>query len=305
MALDTTQVLLTDIRMDGVGYSTASLKAPFCLSGPTGSVSLCYVVRRAPVWLEVESPRHKTVLIQPGSVVGLSGIVPHWFKSGPDVPLPTERPLRLTPLDANTRFDGSVDLLVGHVPLETLAFTNTLVGAVIVPPDGGHVARRMKAAVEAIEDELRVPDPAGGSSSVVRRLSEIILMNFARWSISNGTDNELALGALADVRIMRAIGAAARAPLEPWTVARMAAVAGMSRTAFAMQFQRLTGDTPLHMLAHFRLRLAAEALSNGNRRLEEVAVAAGYSSAAAFNRAFRRFYRTTPAKWRSARFDTR
>ena len=295
-----TQVLLTDIRMDGVNFSAGSLRPPFSVSGLTGPLSLCYFVRKGTVWLEVEAPHHQVVRLKPGTFVGLSGVVPHWLKSSPQMSLLDADLLAVRPVDALTHFSGPVDLLVGHVPLETLAFANTLSGAVIVPPDGSRIARRMKAAIEVIEDELRDPDPAGGTAAVVRRLSETLLMNYARWTALNEDSLTPALGALVDSRIMRAIAAAARAPLEPWTVARMAAVAGMSRTAFAHRFSLLTGNTPLNMLAQFRVRLAADALRTTDQNVDQVAELAGYGSAAALSRAFRRYYRTTPAEWRAA-----
>jgi AraC family transcriptional activator of mtrCDE len=98
---------------------------------------------------------------------------------------------------------------------------------------------------------------------------------------------------------MRAVAAVARAPLEPWTVAAMAGVAGMSRTAFARQFRHLMSDTPLNMVARLRLRGAVEILGHGAAKLDEAAAAAGYGSAAAFIRAFRRIHGTTPARWRN------
>jgi transcriptional regulator GlxA family with amidase domain len=124
-------------------------------------------------------------------------------------------------------------------------------------------------------------------------------MNIARWAASQSTQSEAsALNALTDLRVMRALAAAARSPLDDWTVSRMAAIAGMSRTAFAEQFHSVTGDTPIHMLSRLRLRSATEALTAGTASLEEVAALAGYGSAAAFVRAFRRAYDTTPARWR-------
>jgi AraC family transcriptional activator of mtrCDE len=104
---------------------------------------------------------------------------------------------------------------------------------------------------------------------------------------------------MGDPRVMRAVAAVARAPLEPWTVETMADVAGMSRTAFARRFRALLNDTPLNMVARLRLRIASEMLNHGGAKLDEAAEAAGYGSAAAFIRAFRRFHGTTPAKWRA------
>lgn len=149
------QVLLTDIRMDGVGFSAASLTPPFCVAGLSGPVSLCYVVRGGPVWLEVDTRNREIVSLGNGSVVGLSGFVDHWFKSAPDTPVVGAKTLAVHPLSEPSDARASFELLVGHAPMEALALTNTLSGVLIIPPDGGRVARRIARAIAGIEDELR------------------------------------------------------------------------------------------------------------------------------------------------------
>ncbi len=284
--------------MEGVGFSVAALSPPFCYAGLSGPVSLCYVVKSGPVWLEVDSTAASLHRLETGAVVGLSGVVAHWFKSAPDQSVLGAKALGYVPLSARSPTGGSVRLLIGHAPMEALALTNTINGAVVIPADGGRVARRIQRAVEGIEDELEDPEPSAGADAIVRRLSETILMNITRSAFAASREGA-PMGALADVRLMRALAAAAKEPGDVWTVRRMADVAGMSRTAFAERFHALTGDTPLHMLARLRLRNAAEALVKGGG-LEEAATLAGYGSAAAFVRAFRRFHHTTPARWRAA-----
>ena len=292
------QLLLADIRMDGVAFSVASLLPPFCVYGLGGPVSLCYIIKSNPIWLEVEAPGRKVYRLEPGTVVGLSGVVPHWFKSSPEMTVQAARALSYDAIDPKNVTNESDQLLIGHAPLETLAFTNIVAGAVIVPPDGSRAIGRIHTALEAILDELRDPDPIGGTAVVVRRLSETILINIVRHVLSINSDEGQALGAIGDLRIMRTIAAVARSPLDPWTVDSMAAVAGMSRTAFANRFRQLMRDTPLNMVVRLRLRIAAEVLSRESAKLDEAASAAGYGSTAAFIRAFRRFYPTTPALWR-------
>ena len=293
------QILLSDVRMDGVGFSIGAPRSPFCVAGLHGPVSLCYQVRGGPIWLEVETSRRARALLAPGTIVGLSGLVPHWFKSTPEARTEKARPLAYVPLAPGVDTPAAPHLLIGHAPMESLAFTNTLSGAVIIPPDGGSAGRRIRHALEAIEDELRDADQIGGAAAVVRRLSETILMNISRWVLGRAPELAFPLGAIGDPRVMRAIAAAAREPRERWTVARMAEVAGMSRTAFARRFQTLTGDTPLNMVTRIRLRLAADALTQGRGDLAAAVAISGYGSAAAFIRAFRRAYHTTPAQWRA------
>jgi AraC-like DNA-binding protein len=294
------QVLLSDIRMDGVGFSIGAPVVPFSVAGLQGPVSLCYQVRGGDIWLEVETSQRACARLVPGTVVGLSGLVPHWFKSSPEASTAKARPMAYSPLTPGLEVPTTAHLLIGHAPMESLAFTNTLSGAVIIPPDGGTTARRIARAIDGIEDELREVDVLGGTAAVVRRLSETILMNIVRWSIGRTPEMAFPLGAIGDPRVMRAIAAAAQQPRGAWTVERMAQVAGMSRTAFAKQFQSLTGDTPLNMVTRLRMRLAAEALTQGRGSMESAVAASGYGSSAAFIRAFQRTYHTTPAQWRAA-----
>jgi AraC-like DNA-binding protein len=281
------QVLLNDIRMDGVGFSVGAPQLPFCVAGLHGPVSLCYQVRGGPLWLEVAASRSARARLEPGTVVGLSGLAPHWFKSTPDGQASHARPLEHRLLAPDVGTPSSPHLLIGHAPMESLALTNTLSGAVIIPPHGGSVARRIRRTIEGIEDELRETDPAGGTSAVVRRLSETILMNISRWVAGRTPEVAFPLGVIGDPRVMRAIAAVAREPREAWTVEGMAKAAGMSRTALARRFRALTGDNPLNAVTRIRLRLGADALTVGQGGLEAAGALAGYGSSAAFIRAFR------------------
>jgi AraC family transcriptional regulator, alkane utilization regulator len=291
-------VLVADIRMEGVWFSVARPSPPFCHAGLAGPLSLCYLLRRGDLWLEVESPGATRVALKAGDIVGLSGLVSHWFKSSPDQA--TRGAPALSLVDVSSDREGEVELIVGHVPLESLAFTNTVNGAVVIPAaGGGRIGRRIWRAFEAIQDEIADPDLAGGTASVVRRLSETMLINIARWVSATSTADDISpLAGLADIRIMRAIAAAAETPLDPWTVLAMAKIAGMSRTAFAKRFRSLMGVTPLRMVGQLRLRPAAEALAKGRMTVDQAAASAAYGSAAAFIRAFRRTYRVTPGHWR-------
>jgi len=54
-------------------------------------------------------------------------------------------------------------------------------------------------------------------------------------------------------------------------------------------------------LAQWRLKLGAEILQSTEDSVEEVAVAVGYGSAAAFSRAFKREFDCAPAQFRRKR----
>jgi AraC-like DNA-binding protein len=294
------QLAFVDIRMDGVGFSRVSARAPFVLSGLTGAVSLCYLFRRGSAWLEVQGPRHTVSFVPEGAVIGLSGLIPHWFKAAPEAPTAICAPMRLQSLSALARDDEPCDIIVGHAPIEALAQSTLIAGVTVIPPSGP-LWRRIWRAMEAAEEELTDVPPRPGAPAAVRRHAELMLLDITRWIVERAAAGEMdGLSALSDPRLMRALAEAARDPLRTWTLGRMAEIAGMSRTAFAARFHQLTGASPLQTVVQMRLRLAAAELAHTTLSVDAIASRAGYGSSAAFIRAFRRAYALPPARWRAS-----
>jgi AraC-like DNA-binding protein len=86
----------------------------------------------------------------------------------------------------------------------------------------------------------------------------------------------------------------------PWTVAELASVAGMSRSAFALRFKQLVGETPLEYLTRWRMYKAVLLLRDGDKKLMDVANAVGYDSDASFSKTFKRIVGITPGAYRRA-----
>jgi AraC-like DNA-binding protein len=88
------------------------------------------------------------------------------------------------------------------------------------------------------------------------------------------------------------------APEKPWTVESLAREAGMSRTVFADRFTNLVGMTPLAYVTHWRMERARRDIRETDLPLIDIAENIGYSSEAAFNRAFKRQFNQTPGQVR-------
>jgi AraC-like DNA-binding protein len=73
-----------------------------------------------------------------------------------------------------------------------------------------------------------------------------------------------------------------------WTVADLASIAGMSRSAFSARFAETIGCAPIEYLARWRMALAKDALASGVKTLDRIAAEVGYESASAFSTAFRK-----------------
>jgi AraC-like DNA-binding protein len=101
-----------------------------------------------------------------------------------------------------------------------------------------------------------------------------------------------------DTRVEKAL-AVLNAEIEKrWTVELLARRVGLSRPAFARQFQRVLGLSPMRYLTERRMQLAAALLLGTDAGLSEVATRVGYGSEFAFNRAFKRHHRVPPGFYR-------
>jgi AraC-like DNA-binding protein len=83
-----------------------------------------------------------------------------------------------------------------------------------------------------------------------------------------------------------------------WTVELLARAVGLSRPAFAKQFLRVLGLSPMRYLTQKRMQIAAALLLGSDAALAEIATRVGYRSEFAFNRAFKRHYRLPPGVYR-------
>ncbi|PCC29190.1 hypothetical protein CIK76_07145 [Glutamicibacter sp. BW80] len=101
--------------------------------------------------------------------------------------------------------------------------------------------------------------------------------------------------------ISAAVGAMWSDPAEPWSVALLAGIAAMSRSAFSAAFHEAMGMPPVGYLTRLRLALAWDALQNTNSPLGQIAREVGYSSSFALSAAIRRVYSASPSEIRMLR----
>ena len=73
---------------------------------------------------------------------------------------------------------------------------------------------------------------------------------------------------------------------------------GLSRSRLTERFRHFLGQSPMAYLAQWRLELGAESLRSTDDSVVEIALAVGYGSEAAFNRAFKREFDCPPAQFR-------
>jgi AraC-like DNA-binding protein len=135
-----------------------------------------------------------------------------------------------------------------------------------------------------------------GRQAVLDRVGEVVIILLMRHLMDRKLVSYGVLAGLADPRLMKAINAMHEEPARSWTLADLAAVAGMSRARFALHFRQTVGQTPGNYLAEWRIGLAQSLLRKG-KSVKVVADQVGYESASALARAFTSRIRLAPSAW--------
>lgn len=158
-------------------------------------------------------------------------------------------------------------------------------------------ATPLRQTLQLLASEAAHPD--FGSPLVLRRLADILLIQAMRVHIASGGGGETGwLRALADRQIGAALESMHKNIGQGWTVAALAAAAGMSRSAFAARFKELLGEAPLEYLTRWRIYQAAMLLREGEQSLVDIAHSIGYDASGAFHKAFKRIMGATPGDYR-------
>jgi AraC-like DNA-binding protein len=135
---------------------------------------------------------------------------------------------------------------------------------------------------------------AEAGSLVLDRLAEALLLQTLRLFLDQDHESSGFVAAVRDPLIGRALLRLHKELQRNWSVDLLAREAGLSRSAFAEQFPKLVGETPMRYLARCRMQAGRRMLREGSLSTAEVARRVGYKSEFAFAKAFKRFFDMGP-----------
>ncbi|MGJ0120305.1 AraC family transcriptional regulator [Williamsia sp. MIQD14] len=140
---------------------------------------------------------------------------------------------------------------------------------------------------------------APGQEAVLNRLLDLVLVTGLRsWFDRPDAAAPRWYAAQSDPVVGVALRLIHHNVAHPWTVATLAAAAGMSRSAFSRRFTELVGTAPMTYVTQWRLASAADLFADPARTLESVAHEVGYGSAFALSAAFTRHRGVSPREFR-------
>jgi AraC-like DNA-binding protein len=172
----------------------------------------------------------------------------------------------------------------------------SLPAAIILRGDRGPALEGLEVARRMLLVEMQ--SPSQGSAVMIARILDLLFIQILRaWAAGTDAEPNWLAGAL-DPQIGLALSAVHRDPSHDWKVEELAKVCCLSRSAFAARFVARVGMPPATYLAQVRLDAATTLLRDTARPVTLIAANVGYMSEAAFSRAFKRRYGTSPARWR-------
>src|SRR5260221_7877862 len=150
-----------------------------------------------------------------------------------------------------------------------------------------------------LDSSLRFLSEANPTPEVVARLSELFPAQAIRDYGGHLPERSGGwLRGLADPAVARALSMIHNRYAGHLDVEMLAREAGVSRSVLGERFASLLGESPMRYCARWRMRMASNMLRDGKQTSASVAYAVGFTSEAAFNRAFKRETGVPPATWR-------
>jgi AraC-like DNA-binding protein len=173
-----------------------------------------------------------------------------------------------------------------------------LPGLIHIPASAGR-ASRFGRLIELLAEECGADHP--GKELIIQRMLEVLLVEALRWrGIGDQAMPAGLLNGMRDPGLARALQTIHADVRAGWTVAGLAGIAGMSRSAFSAHFGERLGCAPIEYIARWRMAIAKDALARGVKSLDRIAAEIGYESASAFSTAFRKRLGCSPRRFARA-----
>ena len=316
--MDALSDVLRVAHLTGGVFLNAEFFAPWCIAshltpehcapvlGPASHLILYHYVVDGEVRIRVDGEDGEEIVLRPGEVVLLPRNDLHLMGSDLTLSPVIGSEIIQPPKDgglfsihhggtgARTRM---VCGFIGCDRAEGNPVLSTLPPLIKLDVEQGGAAEWIRSTFQYAAEEIAAGHP--GSATVLAKLSELLFVEAVRRYAAALPESQTGwLAGLRDPYVARALALLHRDIARPWNVDHLGREVGLSRSALADRFIRLIGVPPMHYLAGWRMEVATQKLRNTSASLAQVAETVGYSSEAAFSRAFKKSFGTAPATWR-------
>jgi|GEM_PF-62487 len=285
--MDIVSNMLSTLRLDASIFLHSTFCNDWVIDIGQINVATFHLISHGNCWLHL--PRKKPVSLNERDLVVLPHNAPHLITNSSEDPSP-DTP-RNTPADVVC--GPSVTLICGTAVFNQ-NYWNPLVEALpeyIILPTLDSRDTTLGKVIEALITECESNE--SGSEAIIDRLADILFIEVLRAYVKKENSSP-GLVALTDPKISRALEAFYADPGKSWNVENLAAVAFMSRSAFAERFQKLLGSSPMHYVSKWRMQCAHKQLTESSESVGDIAQDCGYNSEESFAKAFRKEFGVSP-----------
>jgi AraC-like DNA-binding protein len=309
--MDAIAGLLDGPRARGAFLLRSLLDPPWSMRIADEAPLTLVAITRGEAWLLPEGGEPRR--LGPGDVAVLRGPDPYTLADDPG----TAPQVIILPGNRCETPDGREVSLMSFMGVRT--WGNSPTGATIMlngTYEGeGEVSRRLLKALppvivlgaDAWDSPLvgllaeEIAKDAPGQEAVLDRLLDLLLIAVLRaWFARPDAEAPAWYRAYSDPIVGKVLRLIHNDPAHPWTIAKLAAEAGLSRAALARRFTELVGEPPMAFLTDWRLSLAADLLLEPQATIGSVAHQVGYGSPFALSTAFKRVRGISPRQHKLA-----
>lgn len=299
--MDALSDVLRLVRLKGCVYFLSDFTAPWGMEMDAGPFAQFHVVVRGQCWLKSDGD---TRMLRSGDVAIFPLGGAHWMADDPDSDKTPGLDVLRAHGDNRPMFQGGAEgarLLCGHFEFDR---THTHPLIMELPPlmHIQEMSRHQPGWLETVTAFLvrETDSQEPGSDTVIDRLAEVLFIQALRAHLIETAPTTGFMAAVQDKRLNDALKVIHSLSDTDLTLSQIAKSAGMSRSTLAARFKETLGVPPMSYLTTWRMLRARELLRSPDFSLAEVAERVGYTSEAAFNRAFRREFDQTPGLFRRA-----
>ena len=302
--MDVLTDILSTLRLTGTVYFQADFCAPWGMDIKGGAVANFHLVVQGSCWLRGPGPQ-ELLELQQGDIVVLAHGDRHALLHAPDAEAPPAESVIGTGVGAQAPLvyggkGNATTLICGHYEYDR-AGMHPLLRAL---PALMHLRHDQQSEWITTASKLTVVESNStqdGSTAVVNRLAEILLIQLIRSYANQLSDNKGFLATLADPSLAKALSFLHEQPSRSWKLTDLASACGVSRTILVERFKQMLGMAPIQYQTEWRMHKARELLVCSKQSVAQIAEQVGYASQWSFSKAYKRVFDEGPGATRQAK----
>ncbi|MEH6577823.1 MAG: AraC family transcriptional regulator [Amphritea sp.] len=303
--MDALADVLKAIRLSANTYFCTDFRAPWGMEVEESPQGMFHIVVDGTCWLKHTKTEHPLQL-STGDIVAFPTGGTHCISDTPDSPKQPASDVVENILSGTNPFQpkaaeesGATTLLCGSFSYDSSVdhpFVKDLPSFIHIKASQTPELSWLRSLVTVLATESRQPSP--GSTVMVDRLTEVLFIQLMRTYMTSSPNSMGYIAALADQQIGSALNLIHSEAKADWNVERLGEAVALSRTAFTEKFSRMVGIPPKTYLINWRMQKAKTQLENSDMAMIDIAETAGYSSEAAFSKAFKHLFGLPPGQVR-------